>query len=220
LRKGKQKKEDEDDLENDDLSSFSESSKGKTSTLSCYMEDEYGQAIPESQRKAARHTAKLFWNGLLKRKTESGAPLKLPSSGQKVDLDIREEFVFLMEDTYPWLRYCENHWKTDKLWSNHYPNWYKTVTGEVIDVDMDDDGAQEPPKRTLKRRVVHSDANDPQKRPRVEEDTSKPPVSRRPLVLRTKVCSFHSIPLYTSLKVSSPTYCAKLPVICTSRSAN
>ena len=76
---------------------------------------------------------------------------KAPPSGQKADLQIRDEFVFLMERNFPWLRFCENHWKSDQLWSNHYPNWHKRVmeakeeakakasaeATKVIDVDSD-----------------------------------------------------------------------------------
>ena len=151
------------------------------------MEDEHGKPVPESERNSARLRAKLFWNGLK-------SP---PASGQKIDLKVRDEFVLLMEKNHPWLRYCENHWKADRIWVNHYPNWYKTAIegksranaapGEVIDVDSVDVDVQAPRKTSLKRRVVHIETDDPHKRPRVEEDESTPP-RRRVLTLRTKVC--------------------------------
>ena len=112
---------------------------------------------------------------------------------------MRDKFVLLMEKNHPWLRYCENHWKADRIWANHYPNWYKTaiegklranaVPGEVIDVDSVDIDIQGPQKTTLKRHVVHTKTDDPQKRPRVEEDESAPR-RRRVLTLRTRVCIF------------------------------
>ena len=164
--KGKKEDEDEDDSENDEPSSSSKPPKEKKeSTLSCYMEDEHGKPIPESERTSARLRARLFWNGLR-------TP---PVSGQKVDLKVQDEFVLLMEKNHPWLHYCENHWKTDRIWANHYPSWYKTTAkgklrantapGEVIDVDSVDVNVQAPRRPNLKRRVVHTETDDSQKHP-------------------------------------------------------
>ena len=91
------------------------------------MEDENGHPISKSQQDAARYRARLFWNELLKRG-------KAPPTGQKVDLQVRDEFVFVMEENFLWLRYCENHWKCDQLWANHYPHWLSTQKGKVVDV--------------------------------------------------------------------------------------
>ena len=159
IRRNKAKKEDEGESGEDEpmpgtSSTSSGSSKEKVSKLSIYMEDENGNPIPETQRNAARHKAKLFWNELLKKG-------KAPLSGGKVDLHIRDKFVLLMEESFPWLCYCENHWKADRVWINHYPNWYKGAVdtrdarvksevkaranvhaGEAINVDSDDNGIQ------------------------------------------------------------------------------
>ena len=188
--KGKKEEEDEDDSENDEPSSSSKLPKEKKeSTLSCYMEDKHGKPIPKPEWNSACLRAKLFWNGLK----------PPPVSGQKIHLKVQDEFVLLMEKNHPWLCYCENHWKTDRIWVNHYPNWYKTAIkgklranaapGEVIDVDSVDVDVQAPQGTTLKQRVVHTETDDPQKRPRVEEDESAPP-HHCPLTLRTRVCVF------------------------------
>ena len=77
--KGKKEDEDEDDSENDEpLLSSKPPKEKKESTLSCYMEDEHGKPIPESERTSAHLRARLFWNGLR-------TP---PVSGQKVDLKV------------------------------------------------------------------------------------------------------------------------------------
>ena len=169
IRKNKAKKEDEGESGDNEStpgtsSTSSGSSKDKVSKLSIYMEDENGNPIPETQRNAARHKAKLFWNELLKKG-------KAPPSGGKVDLHIRDKFVFLMEESFPWLRYCENHWKADRVWINHYPNWYKGAidtkdtkvkteakaranvhAGEAVNIDSNDAGVQDVQEKHTKRR--------------------------------------------------------------------
>ena len=94
-----------------------EAESAKSSVTSCYMEDENGDPIPESERDAARAKAKAFWIKLFKNKI---APVKFGAA----DLDIKEEYYLLMESSFPWLRYCENRWKAEQLWRNHYPPWY------------------------------------------------------------------------------------------------
>ena len=77
------------------------------------MEDENGRPIQESQKSAARKRARVFWCKLLKRGIA-------PSSFCKLDIDIRDSYIALMEKSFPWLCLCENHWKSKKLWQNHY----------------------------------------------------------------------------------------------------
>ena len=208
LRKNKAKKDEEESEVDEPLSGTSSRSSKGNSTLSCYMEDENGNPIPEYQRDAARYKARIFWNGLLKKG-------RAPASGQKIDLQIREEFVLMMEESFPWLRYCENHWKCDRLWTNHYSQWYnlplkgkkvkgepgelgaKKGTGEVFDVDIIDINpldTQEHPKRHR----VDDETNEPKRR-RVEDRGSEPkcrsdkltsPHPRPVPTKRPKVCYF------------------------------
>jgi hypothetical protein len=192
--KNRAKKECEDDSETDEGETHSMLTSGSSkpvSTLSCYMEDENGRPILEYQRKAARHRARLFWNELFKQG-------KAPPSGQKVDLQIRDEFVFLMEDSFPWLRYCANHWKADRIWINHYPGWYRNTieakakaeakarakgkgkASEVIDLDSEvvaiQDIQEEPPRR---RREDSDKTYEPKRRREDSESETNEPKRRR-----------------------------------------
>ena len=206
IRKNKTKKEEEGESGDDEptpgtSSTSSGSSKEKLSKLSIYMEDENGDPIPETQRNSARHKAKLFWNELLKKG-------KAPPSGGKVDLHIRDEFVLLMEESFPWLRYCENHWKADRVWINHYPNWYKGAVdtrdikvkteakaranvhaGEAVNVDSDDAGVQDVQEKHTKRRPAdESNKTSEPKRRRVdggEVAPPPPPVAAKRLKVRS-----------------------------------
>ena len=126
---GKAKLEnDEADLELDDQPGSSKkrsrSSNGGTSATSCYMEDKDGKPIPEVQRDAARQKARSFWEQLLKKNMA-------PSISSHAGLDIMEEFIWIMENEYPWLRLCENHWKSVQLWRNHYSPWYGNAVARL-----------------------------------------------------------------------------------------
>ena len=134
------------------------------------MEDENGHPISKSQQDAARYRARLFWNELLKRG-------KAPPTGQKVDLQVRDEFLFVMEENFLWLRYCENHWKCDQLWSNHYPHWLSSQKGKVVDVtDVNS-----------KHRRTDGETDDPHPD---EFLPPPPPLPPRPVpTKRPKVCS-------------------------------
>ena len=131
---------------------------GKKSTLSCYMEDENGDPIPNTQRDAARARARSFWRKLF---NQGVAP---PKSGE-ADANITDEYIAFMEEGFPWLRYCENHWKSLQIWRNHYPSWHKDrmyearrakmeVDADVIDVDA---GRSNDQVKKSKRRRMDDD---------------------------------------------------------------
>ena len=168
-KKGKGKQEDdEDDAHLDDLDTgtFAKASGSEEGSItSCYMEDAQGNPIPEPDRDAARAKARAFWLQLLR---DGRAPQKhgvAPS-------DVKDKYILLMEESFPWLRYCENHWKTEQIWRNHYSQWYGNVQrkakaeaekavaeGIVIDVIADSNDVQDVQGR-------------PSKRPRPDDDPS------------------------------------------------
>ena len=155
------------------------SSAGDSSTLSCWMEDENGQPIPEDDRSAARAKARSFWNKLF------GKGIA-PSCLGKADINIQDEYIALMEHAFPWLRYCKNHWKAKQLWSNNYSEWIKNAQkaaakeetaarekaarekaeaeGEVIDVDASDESSQDIPGESSKLPRVDGETSEPKRR--------------------------------------------------------
>ena len=180
--KGKGKaRDDEDDADATDLddaesetSGQDSGSKADDSATSCYMEDENGNQVPESDRDTARAKAKAFWVKLFK----SGMA---PASFSRLDIDAKDEYILLMETAFPWLRYCENHWKCEQIWLNHYPPWYRgevrrakkaaeekaakeaaknatkaavekaAAEGKIIEVDADNGNVQDDQERLPKR---------------------------------------------------------------------
>lgn len=76
--------------------------------LSIFMEDEFGNPIPEGIRRALRSDVYAFW-----------IDMKTPVEGYlETGLKIKESFRTTMEGKYPWLRLCEGHWKVGQVWTN------------------------------------------------------------------------------------------------------
>ena len=156
-----------------------EEKKIKGLILSCYMEDENGDDIPKARRDKARMVAKGFFNLLL----QMG---RAPSAWGQAAIDVQNEYVYLMEVRFPFLRLCDNHWKAMRIATNSYSQWYgntpagkaaalakakaAAIAGDIIDVDADDgvdDSSKRP--RTEDNDVRHS------KCPRVDAIESAPP---------------------------------------------
>jgi len=167
LKSGEVKvEEDEGDIDLDNLnpgtSANGSGSSVKTSITSCYMEDENGEQQPKTTKDAARATARGFWIKLLK---DGMAPTTFGG----LDVNLKHEYINLMESNYPWLRLCENHWKAERIGHNHYSPWYTgavkkqaeeaaaaaaskaAAEGRVIDVDADNGGGQYSEGTTSKR---------------------------------------------------------------------
>ena len=216
LRKGVKEEENEGSLDTHGATSAGSSKRSgkKESTSSCFMEDENGEPIPEHTRSAARSKAKGFW-------IEIFAKGIAPATYGKAGIDMRNQYISLMENTFPWLRYCENHWKADQIWRNGYPDWYSralieqekekekaakekaakekvAMEGEVIDVDADVGDSQDNKEGSSKRPRVDDETNSEPKRRRVEEDQATPPSRPVPTKITPKRLRVRSI-LYITI---------------------
>ena len=150
-----------------------------TSILSRFMEDENGNQIPEKMKRAVRKMAKGFFIDLLQANNA-------PAAWGSVPLSVRNKFINTMEKAYPFLRFCEDHWKANQVATNSYSQWYQNATdrrdaskakkacqaraggvdeSEVIIVDTDENSVGEASKRPRDEGV---DVPGPSKRPRVE----------------------------------------------------
>ena len=205
-KKGKAKAgtEDEDDEDADlddpksELSGEGAELQVKGSVTSCYMEDENGDTIPESERDAARATAKAFWVKLSKKNAA-------PTHFGALDIDLKHEHFLLMETSFPWLHYCENRWKAEQLWRNHYPPW---IRGEQKrEKEAEQRAAREAAQKATKEAVekaaaegnlieVDLDSSDVQddqgkspKRSRPDDEESGQPKRRRVMVINPALSS-------------------------------
>ena len=158
------------------------------------MEDENGEEVPESTKEAVRMTARAFFELLLEND-------RAPTVWGSAPVDIRNEYLCVMETNYPFLRYCQDHWKALKVATNSYSQWLSNSTSrtaatkgkrrarsEVIDVDADEDDSGEASNRP---KDTEEDAPGTSKRPRVGGDRSAPPSRPPPTKVsaqRRKVC--------------------------------
>ena len=168
----------------------------KSSILSCFMEDENGNQVPESEKDAARSTARGFFSLLLEKKRD-------PPVWGAASLDVVNELIHILESAHPFLRLCHNHWKSKRIATNSYSQWRpgakrrfekaaetKVAHGQVIDVDSDDDKSE---SESHKRPRAEDNDTKLSKRPRVEETQPTPPPHTQVTVHRQRVCeSFYS----------------------------
>ncbi|KAF9642540.1 hypothetical protein BDM02DRAFT_3193054 [Thelephora ganbajun] len=90
--------------------------KGDTPVNCLFWEDEHGNIIPPSKRKAVTNDFRGFLNGKIEKGIHVG-PLG------SLNWDTRNKFCTFMENLHPWLRLCDAHWKVDQIWVNHYTSW-------------------------------------------------------------------------------------------------
>ena len=158
----------------------------KATSLSCFLEDKDGKRIPPGQQKALLAMTRAYWQFIF----ENG---KAPLTSSAATIETKMEFRLLMESNFECLRYCDSHWKVERLWTGYYPTWLKgalrraeevrlkaeeakkAAEAAVIVVDDDEDnngnnidkGAGE--NGTGKRNRTDDDRVDRSKRPRIEE---------------------------------------------------
>lgn len=192
---------DADDPQAVDTKSKSAKSK-KAASLSCFLEDKDGKLAPPGQRKALFAMMRAYWQFIF----ENG---KAPVTSSLATIDTKMEFRLLMESNFECLRYCDSHWKVERLWTAYYPTWLRGAlrraeearlkveeakkAAEVIVVDDEDDednngkGVNE--NRTGKRgRPDDGELNRP-KRARVEEAQPARPAPTKVTVKRARVCT-------------------------------
>jgi hypothetical protein len=173
--------------------------KAKSSILSCYMEDENGEEIPKTTRDAVRDTAKAFFELLLEND-------RAPSTWGNAPIDVKNEYLHIMETSFPFLRLCQDHWKAIKVATNSYSQWQshaivrakgakgmkKRTKREVIHVDTDEDDdsnedddtnedSEDEDNSSKRPQDKGKDVPRPSKRPRIEENQPTPRPRPRPL---------------------------------------
>jgi len=160
--------EEDVDLEPGTSKKRSRKPKGMSPVTSSFMEDEDGQIVSREQQDAVRARAREPFNIFL----TWGQPI--PAISKKVDVYTMDEFINIMEENHPFLRLCENHWKSRQVFRTYYPPWHDTNVKklvpkeEVIDVDADDN---------------NKDEGGPSKRPRLDHgDSTRPTRSTPPRV--------------------------------------
>lgn len=125
-RSGTPKTEDDasDDLmalETDELQApdtKTKSSKKKDATLSCFLEDKDGKTLSRGKKKEIFTMVRAYWQSLF----ENG---RAPGVSSAVNLETKLHFRYLMESNFECLRYCNSHWKVERIWISYYPSWLR-----------------------------------------------------------------------------------------------
>jgi hypothetical protein len=81
-----------------------------------FIEDETGVVIDGFRVTAIRRFARELWAGL-------NSIGKAPKTWGKVDAAVAAQYRNEMEQKYPELRLCDNHWKADLIATLGYPSW-------------------------------------------------------------------------------------------------
>lgn len=167
-----------------------ERSKTESITAS-FMENEHGERVFEASGNAVCARAKKFFNLLWKER-------RAPQTFGDADIETVDEFIWIMENSFPFLRYCDNHWKSEQVFRSYYPGWRSDLekkakakaAAQDVTIDVDADIVTE-----------DNQPNDNGKRPQPDNNETKNPKRRRvdepePVKItnkRARVCSFISL---------------------------
>ena len=61
-----------------------------------------------------------------------------------------------METRWPVLRYCENHWKAQRIAIDNYPQWYKTYSRKKLG---EEEKTSDEPAQKKRRTMIEDDEN-------------------------------------------------------------
>ena len=50
---------------------------------------------------------------------------RAPAVSGLVNFEVKMHFRYLMESNFKCLRYCNSHWKIERVWTTYYPSWLK-----------------------------------------------------------------------------------------------
>ena len=82
-----------------------------------YIEDINGTPVSGTTVGDIREFARLIWRGFYDRGLT-------PETWGNISKEVRDHYVHEMETQWPVLRYCENHWKANKVATSIYSQWY------------------------------------------------------------------------------------------------
>ena len=126
-------------------------------TYSAFMEDEFGNAIPETTRRSIRSDFSSYFTELFKKG-------EIPKGFWETNLSEKESHRIAMESRYPWLRLCDGNWKFRQVWTHSLSRWRATKLPKLSKETADDD-----------REIIEvSSEEDDRRRPRV---VLEPPTS-------------------------------------------
>jgi hypothetical protein len=180
--------------------------------LKLFMEDEFGNPIPDDTRDELLKDTRGFWSD----QVEASKTNLLKCYGD-LGFQMRNDFRVALEGRYPWLRLCDGHWKVFQLWINYFPSWEKThLRQESPIVISDDDSVCSPAGSKRSHEGDEGEATPPKKHKGKGEifDFHPPKAkSRKGKVTATlaRVSNSSSLSVGCVLKTSRRTHCTHFP---------
>lgn len=87
--------------------------------LVLFYEDETGSIVSKGEIRAVRSTIRSYFQFLWDNR-------RAPTCWSDAPQDLRIDFVRKLEEEFKWLRYCHRHWKSEQVFMNYYPQWYRS----------------------------------------------------------------------------------------------
>jgi hypothetical protein len=84
-----------------------------------YLEEHNGMPVTGTKAAKIREYARSIW-------IDFDARGVAPRKWSHAPRSVQDEYVRDMENQWPILQYCEDHWKVHHLATNSYPQWYKS----------------------------------------------------------------------------------------------
>lgn len=120
------------------------SAKGEN-VMMLYIEHKDGTPVDGRMAAEIREHARMVWKDLYQRG-------KAPEKWTDAPRDVREQYFCEMEGRWEVLRYCDNHWKANKLATALYSVWYNQYHKKTIKSGGQNNHAHEAPPPNKKAR--------------------------------------------------------------------
>ena len=122
-----------------------------------YLEDVDGEVIDGRLAADIREFARKIWARFY---SKGKAP---PKWGEAM-MDLEDRYTSKIERRWPVLRYCENHWKAQRIAIDNYPQWYKTYSKKK----SGEEGKKSDKPAPKKHKTIHEDDENGQSPPQSE----------------------------------------------------
>lgn len=174
--------------------------------LTLFLEDKTGRLVPNSEMKAVRDHALVYFKQLW-------VAGRAPKSWTAAPPNLQIGFVRHMEEAFEFLRYCHRHWKAEQIFMNYYPHWHANQVNAL------NPQIKKGPKRARADNEDNEGAGDDDnvgsKRPRIEETESTPPPQPVPTTVttarkRVRHLQYSLLRLLTACRII---HCNKHPII-------
>ena len=130
------------------------SAKGEN-VMMLYIEHEDGTPIDGNMAAQIREHARLLWKDLYHRG-------KAPERWTDASREVRDEYFREMEERWEVLRYCDNHWKANKLATALYSIWYNPYHKKTAKAQGGDPQEGRPNKKARMSSADSEDSPEPE----------------------------------------------------------